>query len=61
MRKEKLITGTLALLMLIAFGLYIAGGCLLLNNSVKGWICEGIALAITVPILIFTNRKEKDR
>ena len=60
MRKEQLITGALALLAQIAFGLCLAGACVLLNDNAKGWIFEGIALAIAVPVVILLNRREKD-
>lgn len=44
----------------IAFGLCLAGACLLLNDNTKGWIFEGIALIISIPVVILLNREEKE-
>lgn len=59
MRKRELFDGALALLVQIAFGLCLAGACLLLNDNTKGWIFEAIALVIAVPVVILMNREEK--
>ena len=59
MRKKELFDGALALMVQIAFGLCLAGACMLLNDNARGWIFEGIALLIAVPAVIFMNREEK--
>lgn len=59
MRKKELFDGALALLVQIAFGLCLAGACMLLNDNARGWIMEGVALLIAVPAVIFMNREEK--
>lgn len=59
MRKEQLFDGAMMLLLQIAFGLCLAGACLLLNDDTKGWIFEGIALVISIPVVILLNREGK--
>lgn len=58
-RKEQLKDGAIALLLQVAFGLCLAGACILLNDNAKGWIFEAVAFAIAVPAVIFANREEK--
>lgn len=59
MRKQ-LFDGAMMLLVQIAFGLCLAGACLLLNDNTKGWIFEAVALVIAVPVVILMNREEKE-
>ena len=59
MRKQ-LFDGVLALFIQVAFGLSLAGACLLLNDNTKGWTFELIALIIAVPVVILLNREEKE-
>ena len=59
MRKEQLFDGAMMLLLQIAFGLCLAGAYLLLNDDTKGWIFEGIALVISIPVVILLNREGK--
>ena len=59
--KRQVIDGLLMLLIQIAFGLCLAGACLLMNDITKGWIFEGVALGIAVPVIILLNRKEKEK
>lgn len=59
MRKKELFDGALALLVQIAFGLCLAGTCMLLNDNARGWIFEAAAFVIAVPAVIFANREEK--
>lgn len=59
MRKQ-LFDGVLALIIQVAFGLCLAGACLLLNDNTKGWIFEAVALVIAVPVVILMNREEKE-
>ena len=59
MRKEQLFDGAMMLLLQIAFGLCLAGACLLLNDDTKGWIFEGIALVMSIPVVILLNREGK--
>lgn len=59
MRKQ-LFDGVLALFIQVAFGLCLAGACLLLNDNTKGWIFEAVALVIAVPVVILMNREEKE-
>ena len=58
MRKQ-LFDGAMMLLLQVAFALCLAGACLLLNDNTKGWIFEGIALIMAVPVVILLNREEK--
>ena len=58
--RRQLFDGALALVLQVAFGLCLAGACLLLNDNTKGWIFEGIALIITIPAVILLNREEKE-
>ena len=58
MRKQ-LFDGAMMLLLQIAFGLCLAGACILLNDNTKGWIFEGIALIMAVPVVILLNREGK--
>lgn len=58
---KQLFDGAMALLLQVAFGLYFIGACVLLNDNAKGWIFEGVALLIAVPVVILTNREEKAR
>lgn len=60
MRKEQLFDGAMMLLLQVAFGLCLAGACLLLNDNTKGWIFEGIALVMAIPVVILLNREEKE-
>lgn len=60
MRKKQLFDGAMALLLQVAFGLCLAGACLLLNDNTKGWIFEGIALLMAIPVVILMNREEKE-
>ena len=57
---KRVFDGVLALFIQVAFGLCLAGACLLLNDNTKGWIFEGIALVITIPVVILMNREEKE-
>lgn len=57
---KRVFDGVLALFIQVAFGLCLAGACLLLNDNTKGWIFEGIALVIAVPVVILMNREEKE-
>ena len=57
---RKFIDGALMLLIQVAFGLCLAGACLLLNDNTKGWIFEAVALVIAVPVVILLNREEKE-
>ena len=57
---RKFVDGALMLLIQVAFGLCLAGACLLLNDNTKGWLLEGIALLIAVPVVILMNREEKE-
>ena len=57
---KRVFDGVLALFAQVAFGLCLAGACLLLNDNTKGWIFEGIALVIAVPVVILMNREEKE-
>lgn len=58
--KRQILDGIMALIIQVAFGLCLAGACLLLNDNTKGWIFEGIALMIAVPVVILMNREEKE-
>ena len=57
---KRVFDGVLALFIQVAFGLCLAGACLLLNDNTKGWIFEAIALLIAVPVVILMNREEKE-
>ena len=57
---KRVFDGVLALFIQVAFGLCLAGACLLLNDNTKGWLFEGIALLIAVPVVILMNREEKE-
>lgn len=59
MRKEQIFDGAMMLLLQVAFGLSLAGACLLLNDNTKGWTFELIALIIAVPVVILLNREGK--
>lgn len=59
MRKEQLFDGAMMLLLQVAFGLCLAGACLLLNDNTKGWALEAVALIIAVPVVILLNREGK--
>lgn len=59
MRKEQIFDGAMMLLLQVAFGLSLAGACLLLNDNTKGWIFEAVALVIAVPVVILMNREER--
>lgn len=59
MRKQ-LFNGALMLVLQVAFGLCLAGACLLLNDNTKGWLFEGIALLMAIPVVILLNRREKE-
>lgn len=50
----------LAFLLQVAFWLYFIGACVLLNDNAKGWIFEGVALLIAIPVVILLNRREKE-
>lgn len=56
---RRLRDGVLMLIVQIAFCVYFAGACLLLNDNTKGWIFEAVALVITIPVVILLNRKER--
>ncbi len=56
---RRLLDGVLMLLVQIAFGVCVAGACLLLNDNTKGWYFELIAFLIAVPVVILLNREEK--
>ena len=58
--KRQLYDMALALFIQVAIGLCLAGACLLLNDNTKGWLFEGIALVIAVPVVILMNREEKE-
>lgn len=58
--KRQIFDGVLALFIQVAFGLCLAGACLLLNDNTKGWIFEAVALVITIPVVILMNREEKE-
>lgn len=58
---KRVFDGAMALLLQVAFGLYFIGACVLLNDNAKGWIFEGVALLIAIPVVILLNRREKDR
>ena len=58
--KRQLYDMALALFIQVAIGLCFAGACLLMNDNTKGWIFEGIALLIAVPVVILMNREEKE-
>ncbi len=47
------------LLLQVAFGLCLAGACLLLNDNTKGWLFEGVALIMAIPVVILLNREGK--
>lgn len=51
----------LTFLLQVAFGLFFFGACVLLNDNAKGWIFEGVAFLIAIPVVILLNRREKDR
>jgi len=57
---KRVFDGVLALFIQVAFGLCLAGACMLMNDNTKGWIFEGIALVIAVPVVILMNREEKE-
>ena len=57
---KRVFDGVLALFIQVAFGLCLAGACLLLNDNTKGWIFEAVALVITIPVVILMNREEKE-
>ena len=57
---RKFVDGALMLLIQVAFGLCLAGACLLLNDNTKGWLFEGVALIMAVPVVILLNREEKE-
>lgn len=57
MRREQIFDGAMMLLLQVAFGLCLAGACLLLNDNTKGWIFEAVAFAIAVPVVILLNRE----
>lgn len=59
MRKQ-LFNGAMMLVLQVAFGLCLAGACLLLNDNTEGWIFEGIALIMAIPVVILLNREEKE-
>lgn len=58
--KRQILDGIMALIIQVAFGLCLAGACLLLNDNTKGWIFEAVALVITIPVVILMNREEKE-
>ena len=58
--RRQLFEGALMLVVQIAFGLCLAGACLLLNDNTKGWIFEGVALLMAIPVVILLNREEKE-
>ena len=58
--RRQLFNGAMMLVLQIAFGLCLAGACLLLNDNTKGWIFEGIALLMAIPVVILLNRREKE-
>lgn len=58
-RKKELFDGLLALVAMIAFAACFMGAAMLMNENKQGWILCGIALALAVPVVIFTNREEK--
>ena len=58
--KRHLLNGALMILLQIAFGLCLAGACMLLNDNTKGWTFELIALIISIPVVILLNREEKE-
>ena len=57
---RKFVDGALMLLIQVAFGLCLAGACLLLNDNTKGWIFEAVAFVMAVPVVILMNREEKE-
>ena len=58
--KRHIFNGILMICLQIAFGLCLAGACVLLNDNTKGWIFELIAFVIAVPVVILLNREEKE-
>lgn len=59
MRKRQMVEGVLALMALVAFAVCFIGASMLMNENKTGWILCGLALAITVPVVILTNKGEK--
>ena len=58
--RRQLFNGAMMLVLQVAFGLCLAGACLLLNDNTKGWIFEGVALLMAIPVVILLNREEKE-
>ncbi len=56
---KRIIEGVLMLLIQVAFGLCLAGACLLLDDNTKGWCFVVIATVIAVPVVILLNLKEE--
>lgn len=59
-RKKELFDGLLALVAMIAIAFCFLGAAMLETDNPKGWAMFGVALVLAVPVVILTNREEKE-